>query len=137
MLLFLSNVIMNMSLSMYIHTESPENVCVPVLVAVRQRIQAYADVRPMVTVTPVEPKPRVAVPERRPLFERRILEERHPQMQRDVEDDWFVLLDVDHKVSGILSCSGFPFTLMYRSGLLSLESILTPTQNFTAFFVMS
>ncbi|XP_071372176.1 uncharacterized protein [Centroberyx affinis] len=66
-------------------------------VAVHERIQFYPEVRPAVKVPPIQAKTRIAIPERRPLFEKRILEERRPPTHRD--DDWFVLLDVDLKES--------------------------------------
>ncbi|XP_056142952.1 uncharacterized protein LOC130118528 [Lampris incognitus] len=68
-------------------------------VAIRERIQFYPDISPIVKVVTIEAKPRLAIPERRPQFERRILEERRPPTQKDVNDDWFVLLDADLKES--------------------------------------
>lgn len=44
---------------------------------------------------------RTAVSETRPQFAKRILEERPPLTRTHVNDDWFVLLDVDTKESGI------------------------------------
>lgn len=43
---------------------------------------------------------RTAVSETRPQFAKRILEER-PPLARTHDDDWFVLLDVDTRKSGI------------------------------------
>lgn len=71
--------------------------CVFVLVAVPERIQFPAEMR----VPAAEAKARIAIPERRPQFEQRILEERRPVTQTHVNDDWFVLLDVGLKESGI------------------------------------
>lgn len=44
---------------------------------------------------------RTAVSETRPQFAKRILEERPPLTRTHVNDDWFVLLDVDTRKSGI------------------------------------
>lgn len=46
---------------------------------------------------------RAAVSETRPQFAKRILEERPPLTRTHVIDDWFVLLDVDTRKSGIFS----------------------------------
>ncbi|KAM4601150.1 uncharacterized protein ACJ7VT_020965 isoform 2-T2 [Polymixia lowei] len=70
-------------------------------VAVDEQIQFYQKVSAGVRVTTTEAKRRLVIPERRPLFEQMILEERRPVSQRDVNDDWFVLLDVDLKESAV------------------------------------
>ncbi|XP_067093386.1 titin-like [Osmerus mordax] len=62
--------------------------------AVQKRIQIFPDIPPMVKAPTIEPRP-TALDEKRPMFEKRILEERRPRAQREVVDDWFVLLDVD------------------------------------------
>lgn len=46
-------------------------------------------------------KTRITISETRPQFEKRILEERRPLTHTHVNDDWFVLLDVGAKESGI------------------------------------
>ncbi|XP_062322680.1 titin-like isoform X3 [Osmerus eperlanus] len=66
--------------------------------AVQKRIQIFPDIPPMVKAPTIEPRP-TALDEKRPMFEKRILEERRPRAQREVVDDWFVLLDVDSVVS--------------------------------------
>lgn len=71
--------------------------CVFVLVALPERIQYPAEVRAPAAVA----KTRIAVSETRPQFGKRILEERRPLTQTHVNDDWFVLLDVGIKESGI------------------------------------
>lgn len=72
-----------------------------VLVAVRERAPFYSDIRREARVPATEAKTKIVIPERRPLFEERILEERRPFTRRDVTDDWYILLDVDLKESGI------------------------------------
>lgn len=69
------------------------SVCVFVSVALRERLQDYTDIT-VVKGPAAQPKPRVVVAEeKRPLFERRVLEKRPTQPQRDVDDDSFVLRD--------------------------------------------
>ncbi|XP_029927918.1 titin-like isoform X2 [Myripristis murdjan] len=68
-------------------------------VAVRERAPFYSDIRREVRVPATEAKTKIVIPERRPLFEERILEERRPFTRRDVTDDWYILLDVDLKES--------------------------------------
>lgn len=64
------------------------------------KLAPYPDVRPAAGA-----KLGPAVPGSRPLFGKRILEERLPATQsRDVVDDWFVLLDVERTGAGILAC---------------------------------
>ncbi|KAF7665728.1 hypothetical protein LDENG_00132620 [Lucifuga dentata] len=63
-----------------------------------QHTQFTADMRSDVRI-PTAGKIRIVVPEKRPMFEKRILEERQPITQTHVSDDWFVLLDVDRKES--------------------------------------
>ncbi|XP_040901219.1 uncharacterized protein LOC121186532 isoform X3 [Toxotes jaculatrix] len=65
-------------------------------VAVPERIQLPAEVRP----------PTAVAKTRKPLFERRILEERQPLKHTYVNDDWFVLLDVDLKESVVSTQRG-------------------------------
>ncbi|XP_042345174.1 uncharacterized protein LOC121945189 isoform X7 [Plectropomus leopardus] len=62
-------------------------------VAVPEHTQFPAEVRVPAAVA----KTRIAISERRPQFEKRILEERRPLTQTHVNDDWFVLLDVGLK----------------------------------------
>lgn len=71
--------------------------CVFALVALPERIQYPAEVRAPAAVA----KTRIAISETRPQFGKRILEERRPLTQTHVNDDWFVLLDVGTKESGI------------------------------------
>lgn len=71
--------------------------CVFVLVAVPERIQFPAEVRVPTAVA----KTRVVISETRPQFGKWILEERRPLTHTHVNDDWFVLLDVGLKESGI------------------------------------
>lgn len=46
-------------------------------------------------------KTRIAISETRPQFGKRVLEERRPLTQAHVNADWFALLDVGSKESGI------------------------------------
>ncbi|XP_035020391.2 uncharacterized protein LOC118114199 isoform X4 [Hippoglossus stenolepis] len=71
-------------------------------VAVTERIQLPAEVRVPTAVA----KKRVTISERRPQFEERILEERLPLIKTHVNDDWFVLLDVDRKESVVITQRG-------------------------------
>lgn len=80
--------------------------CSFVLVAAPERIQFPAERRAPTAVA----KTRITISETRPQFEKRILEERRPLTH--VNDDWFVLLDVGAKESGIFFC---PF------GFISLQ----------------
>ncbi|XP_076016727.1 uncharacterized protein LOC143008737 isoform X3 [Genypterus blacodes] len=75
-------------------------------VAVRKHAQLPADVRSEVRVRTAGAKVRIAVPERRPQFEKRILEERRPVTRAHVNADWFVLLDVDRTVSVVSTHRG-------------------------------
>ena len=63
-------------------------------IVVQKRMQIFPDIPATVKAPTMERKP-AALDEKRPMFEKRILEERRPQSQREVVDDWFVLLDVD------------------------------------------
>jgi len=85
------------------------------------KLAPYPDVRPAAKAK-LAPYPDVqpaggaklapAVPGSRPLFGKRILEERLPATQsRDVVDDWFVLLDVERTGAGILACVSLSFAL--------------------------
>ncbi|XP_056237233.1 titin-like isoform X5 [Seriola aureovittata] len=71
-------------------------------VAVPQRIQFPPEVR----VPTAMDKTRIAISETRPLFEKRILEERRPLTHTHVNDDWFVLLDVGLKESVVSTQRG-------------------------------
>lgn len=71
--------------------------CVFVLVVLPERIQRTAQLRAPNAVV----QSRIAISESRPEFGKRILEERRPLMHTHVNDDWFVLLDVGPKKSGI------------------------------------
>ncbi|XP_039973220.1 uncharacterized protein LOC120783904 isoform X3 [Xiphias gladius] len=71
-------------------------------VAVPARIQIPAKVRVPTAVA----KTRIAISETRPLFEKRILEERRPLTHTHVNDDWFVLLDVGLKESVVSTQRG-------------------------------
>lgn len=71
--------------------------CIFVLVPVPERVRFPAEVRTPTAVA----KTRISIPETIPLFAERILEERCPLTNTHVDDDWFVLLDVDLKESGI------------------------------------
>ncbi|XP_056262038.1 uncharacterized protein LOC130188025 isoform X4 [Pseudoliparis swirei] len=59
-----------------------------------------------VSVPAAGSKTRIAISERRPQFEDRILEERRPLTQTHVNDDWFVLLDVGLKESAVSTQRG-------------------------------
>lgn len=48
-------------------------------------------------------KSRITIFEPRPEFGKQILQERRPLMYTLADDDWFVLLDLAPKVSGIFS----------------------------------
>ncbi|XP_062254580.1 uncharacterized protein LOC133964485 isoform X4 [Platichthys flesus] len=71
-------------------------------VAVAERIQLPAEVR----VPSAVAKKRVTISEGRPRFEDRILEERLPLIKTHVNEDWFVLLDVDRKKSVVITQRG-------------------------------
>ncbi|XP_069393069.1 uncharacterized protein [Paralichthys olivaceus] len=71
-------------------------------VAVAERIQLPAEVRVPTAIA----KKRVTISETRPQFEKRILEERHPFIKTHVNEDWFVLLDVDRKKSVMITQRG-------------------------------
>ncbi|XP_022617645.1 uncharacterized protein LOC111234028 isoform X1 [Seriola dumerili] len=71
-------------------------------VAVPQRIQFPPEVR----VPTAMDKTRITISETRPLFEKRILEERRPLTHTHVNDDWFVLLDVGLKESVVSTQRG-------------------------------
>lgn len=75
----------------------PKTDCIFALVAAPERIQFPAEVRRPTAET----KKRIVISETKPMFERRILEERRPLVQTHINDDWFVLLDGDLKESGI------------------------------------
>eukprot|EP00063_Salmo_salar_P082848 XP_014057683.1 PREDICTED: trichohyalin-like isoform X17 [Salmo salar] len=72
-----------------------------------------------------QPKPRVVVAEeKRPLFERRVLEKRPAQPQRDVDDDWFVLRDKKsgavvaiHKAARPVSAPVFSQAALMEAGI--------------------
>lgn len=68
-------------------------------------------------------KTRIAISEMRPQFGERILEERRPLTYTHVNDDWFVLLDVGLKESGIFfTCLGL-FCRLNSSHLATLSSL--------------
>ncbi|XP_018543577.2 uncharacterized protein LOC108890900 isoform X12 [Lates calcarifer] len=71
-------------------------------VTVRERIQFPAEVRVPTAVA----KTRIAISETRPMFEKRILEERRPPAYTHVNDDWFVLLDAGLKESVVSTQRG-------------------------------
>ncbi|XP_053287728.1 uncharacterized protein LOC128448899 isoform X3 [Pleuronectes platessa] len=71
-------------------------------VALAERIQLPAEVR----VPSAVAKKKVTISERRPRFEDRILEERLPLIKTHVNEDWFVLLDVDRKKSVVITQRG-------------------------------
>lgn len=91
-----------------------------VLVTIPERIQIPTDVRVPAAVT----KARTLISETKPQFEKRILEERHPVTRTHVNDDWFVLLDADHKESGIFYLLGFVLP-MCSSHMVSIKRLLT------------
>lgn len=94
--------------------------CVFVLVAVPERVPFPAEVRVPTAVA----KTRIAVSETRPQFGKRILEERRPLTHTHVNDDWFVLLDVGLKESGIsFYLFGFVVLQMNRSHMVTLSSL--------------
>ncbi|XP_061572601.1 uncharacterized protein LOC133429235 isoform X5 [Cololabis saira] len=73
--------------------------------AAHERIQIPAGVRlpaPAAATTAT----RIAISEKRPQFEQRILAERQPLTQTRLSDDWFVLLDVDLKKSVVSTQRG-------------------------------
>ncbi|XP_045074748.1 LOW QUALITY PROTEIN: uncharacterized protein LOC121555567 [Coregonus clupeaformis] len=94
-------------------------------VALRERLQVYPDITSVVKGPAAQPKPRVVVAEeKRPLFERRILEERPAQPQRDEDDDWFVLLDKEsgtvvgtHKATRPVSAPVFSQAALMEAGI--------------------
>ncbi|XP_032374153.1 uncharacterized protein LOC116690995 isoform X6 [Etheostoma spectabile] len=69
-------------------------------VAVPERIHFPAEVKFPTAVA------KTRISERRPQFEKRILEERRPLTQTHVNDDWFVLLDVGIKESVVITQRG-------------------------------
>ncbi|XP_031154802.2 uncharacterized protein LOC116049367 isoform X6 [Sander lucioperca] len=69
-------------------------------VAVPERIHFPAEVKVPTAVA------KTRISERRPQFEKRILEERRPLTQTHVNDDWFVLLDVGLKESVVIPQRG-------------------------------
>ncbi|KAK9513643.1 hypothetical protein VZT92_027159 [Zoarces viviparus] len=71
-------------------------------VVVPERIQFPAEERIPTAVA----KTTIPVSERSSQFEKRILEERRPLTQTHVNDDWFVLLDVDLKQSAVSTQRG-------------------------------
>ncbi|KAM8868819.1 uncharacterized protein AB9W97_016473 isoform 7-T9 [Spinachia spinachia] len=71
-------------------------------VVVPERIQFLAEA----SVPTARATSAIAHPGRSAHFERRILEERRPLAQTHVDDDWFVLLDVDHKESAVSTQRG-------------------------------
>ncbi|XP_034553554.1 titin-like [Notolabrus celidotus] len=73
-------------------------------VPVPERIQFPAEVR----APPAAAKTRIAVSEMRPQFQERILAERRPVTCTHINDDWFVLLDVDRKESVVITQRGRP-----------------------------
>lgn len=85
-----------------------------VLVAAREHIQLPAVVSRIPTAVPTT---RISISERKPQFEKRILEERGPVARTHVTDDWFVLLDADFKKPGILGDI---------SGLYLTHALFTP-----------
>lgn len=70
--------------------------CVFALVALPERLQY-----PEVTAPTAVAKTMITIPETKPQFGKRILEERRPITYTHVNDDWFALLDNGTKVSGI------------------------------------
>eukprot|EP00063_Salmo_salar_P082844 XP_014057679.1 PREDICTED: titin-like isoform X13 [Salmo salar] len=94
------------------------------LVALRERLQDYTDIT-VVKGPAAQPKPRVVVAEeKRPLFERRVLEKRPAQPQRDVDDDWFVLRDKKsgavvaiHKAARPVSAPVFSQAALMEAGI--------------------
>ncbi|KAK6327023.1 hypothetical protein J4Q44_G00026680 [Coregonus suidteri] len=94
-------------------------------VALRERLQVYPDITSVVKGPAAQPKPRVVVAEeKRSLFERRILEERPAQPQRDEDDDWFVLLDKEsgtvvgtHKAARPVSAPVFSQAALMEAGI--------------------
>eukprot|EP00063_Salmo_salar_P082847 XP_014057682.1 PREDICTED: trichohyalin-like isoform X16 [Salmo salar] len=93
-------------------------------VALRERLQDYTDIT-VVKGPAAQPKPRVVVAEeKRPLFERRVLEKRPAQPQRDVDDDWFVLRDKKsgavvaiHKAARPVSAPVFSQAALMEAGI--------------------
>ncbi|XP_051813077.1 uncharacterized protein LOC110969054 isoform X3 [Acanthochromis polyacanthus] len=71
-------------------------------VAVAERIQFPTAVRAPAAVA----TKRITISETRPPFEKRILEERRPVTRTHVNDDWFVLLDLDLKESVVSTQRG-------------------------------
>ncbi|XP_045553476.1 uncharacterized protein isoform X22 [Salmo salar] len=94
------------------------------LVALRERLQDYTDIT-VVKGPAAQPKPRVVVAEeKRPLFERRVLEKRPTQPQRDVDDDSFVLRDkksgavvATHKAARPVSAPVFSQAALMEAGI--------------------
>lgn len=96
--------------------------CSFVLVAAPERIQFPAERRAQTAVA----KTRITVSKTRPQFEKRILEERRPLPHTHVNDDWFVLLDVGAKESGIFLFAHLVLCFAYASNgsnLVALPSL--------------
>lgn len=92
------------ALLFYCKCKCPNNLCIIskiipccVLVALPERIQYPVEVRAPTAVA----KARTTIPETKPQFGKRILEERRPLTYKHVNDDWFILLDGGTKESGI------------------------------------
>ncbi|XP_026226577.1 uncharacterized protein LOC113169408 isoform X3 [Anabas testudineus] len=71
-----------------------------------EHVQFPADARVPPPAAAAAAKTRTIVSERRPQFEKRILEERHPAIQSQDSDNWFVLMDGDLKESVVSTHRG-------------------------------
>ncbi|XP_046884093.1 titin-like isoform X5 [Hypomesus transpacificus] len=95
--------------------------------AVQKRLQISPDIPPMVKAPTIEPR-LTAPDEKRPMLEKRILEERQPQAQREVVDDWFVLLDVDSVVSTQRGARPVSAPVFSQAALMEAGIPMTPLE---------
>uniref|UniRef100_A0A3P8XJP9 Protein 4.1 n=1 Tax=Esox lucius TaxID=8010 RepID=A0A3P8XJP9_ESOLU len=93
-------------------------------VALREHIQIYPDLTPVAKVPTTLPQPNVVagVQGERLLFEWRILQERPATPQREVDDDWFMLLEKDsvagtHKAARPVSAPVFSQAALIEAGI--------------------
>lgn len=80
-------------------------------------------------------KTRIAISETRPQFGKRVLEERRPLTQTHVNADWFALLDVGSKESGIFFTRLGLFVLLTAHNVIALslphETLINICSRFT------
>lgn len=73
--------------------------CISIVVTAPERLGVPSKVRVPSAVATTK----IDIPEKKPKFEMRILEERGPLMHTHDNDDWYTLLDVDTNESGTVS----------------------------------